>query len=89
MSMTIIDSYRIELFTNSKEAAELRHLLNSSTYEPYIKYKEHSHGGGSIFLINAPMSLRGWMFDLFQTEKWFAMEGGIVRNVDTWVIESY
>ena len=43
----------------------------------------------AYFLINAPMSLRGWMFDLFQTEKWFAMEGGIVRNVDTWVIESY
>jgi len=82
----VIDSYRIELFTHSVEAKILREALLD--YERVIIFKEHSIGGGSIFLINMPMAWREWMFTKYGYEKWFAMEGGIKRNVLTWEIES-
>lgn len=82
----VIDSYRIELFTHSVEAKVLREALHDAS--SIIIFKEHAIGGGSIFLINAPMAWREWIFAKYGYEKWFAMEGGIKRNVLTGEIES-
>lgn len=84
--MTKMDSYRIELFTNSVKAQELRKWLKD--VEGCVKYREHARFGGSIFLIVAPRHFRGTLFKTYGHEEWFAMEGGIVRNVDTWEVES-
>lgn len=81
----VTDSYRVEVFTHSKEAKELREALAS---DPSCKLKEHAHGGGSIFLFTAPMSMREYFFQKFGMEKWFCMEGSITRNLETWEIES-
>lgn len=85
------DSYRIELFTQSKEAQLLRRWLkdhNANSDPGYLLSREHARFGGSIFLIVAPACFREWFFENFGAEKWFAMEGSIVRNVDTWEIEA-
>lgn len=91
MGKIMKDSYRIELFTNSVEAQQLRKWLkphkDSDEPEWDIKHMEHARFGGSIFLIVAPSTFRKVIFEKWGQEKWFAMEGSIVRNVNTWDVE--